>query len=297
MAIMSYTKTACILSNTYILLLLLLTMNMNMVVSSSFCENSHRGSGHDRILDISVPLSSDLPTWHRPPGSLMPISVLATAGVHSSASSTSFMHFHSHTGTHVDAFKHFVPDNSQFCVSSSSSALSHRSCRDGDDLLALPLHILNGPVHIVNVPDDVKSISAKWLDRAIPSREMTPRRILFRTRHSRDRSMYNPVFQEDFIALDITGAKWVVERGVRLVGVDYLSALTLEDGVSGHQVLLGHGVVLVEGLDLLLEGEDLSDGGSASLICLPLAVTGGDGTPVRAALSFASPESDASCKV
>ena len=83
---------------------------------------------------------------------------------------------------------------------------------------------------------------------------------------------------------------------VRLVGVDYLSAVVEPDIVEGHHALLSAGVVLLEGLDLLLPGEDLSGGvrGSppglwATLLCLPPPIVGADGTPVRAALAFPRP--------
>jgi arylformamidase len=86
------------------------------------------------------------------------------------------------------------------------------------------------------------------------------------------------------------GARWLVERGVRLVGADTLSIEPATDGpgVRGcppeeqypvHRILLGAGVVIVEGLDL-----SAAAAGPYQLLCLPLRITGGDGAPARVAL-------------
>jgi arylformamidase len=91
----------------------------------------------------------------------------------------------------------------------------------------------------------------------------------------------NPPFPEEFVCLAPEGARWVVERGISLVGVDFLSVEA--QGAEGHPVhhaLLSAGVVIVEGLDL---GE--VDPGDYTLVCLPLKIADGDGAPARAVLT------------
>jgi len=87
-------------------------------------------------------------------------------------------------------------------------------------------------------------------------------------------------FIEDFVALTADAAQWVVERGVRLVGVDYLSVEGFGGDGSVHRALLGAGVIVVEGLDL-------SDAppGDYTLHCLPLKLVGSEGAPARAILT------------
>jgi arylformamidase len=75
------------------------------------------------------------------------------------------------------------------------------------------------------------------------------------------------------------GAAWLVERGVRLVGADTLSIEPATDDYPVHRVLLGAGVIIVEGLDLRAAAP-----GRYQLACLPLRIAGGDGAPARAVL-------------
>jgi arylformamidase len=85
-------------------------------------------------------------------------------------------------------------------------------------------------------------------------------------------------FHTDFVALAPDGAEYLVEQGVRLVGIDYLSIEPFQsEGNPVHQILLSHEVVVVEGLDL-----SQTPTGEVEFICLPLKIRGGDGSPCRA---------------
>ena len=201
---------------------------------------------------------------------------LMTVGEGSSPSefTVSFIHVFSHAGTHVDAPKHALRGHA-------------------GDVLSLPLEALNGPAFVLDVPDGTRVVGRAALEAAFPRRAQAPERLLLRTRHSRARDMHRAEFQSGYTALDASGAQWAAERGVRLVGVDYLSAVVEPDIVEGHHILLTAGIVLLEGLDLLLPGEDLRGGRGdtppglgATLLCLPLPIVGADGTPARAALAF-----------
>jgi arylformamidase len=102
--------------------------------------------------------------------------------------------------------------------------------------------------------------------------------VIFKTRNSAlwDRAS----FAREYVALSVDAARQLVDRGMRLLGIDYLSIEAF--GAVGHPVhktLLGSGVVIVEGLDLRHVTP-----GPYELYCLPLRIAGGDGAPCRAVL-------------
>jgi len=106
-------------------------------------------------------------------------------------------------------------------------------------------------------------------------------RLLLKTGNSR---LWNRQgFQRNFTALTVDGAQFLVEAGVRLVGIDYLSVEPMDGDGTVHQTLLGNGVLVVEGLNL-----SQVHPGEYELICLPLKIEGGDGAPVRAVLRGAT---------
>ena len=145
-----------------------------------------------------------------------------------------------HSGTHVDAPLHFVGD--------------------GASVETLPLDVLVGPCVVVDGLDPA----------AVPS---GAERVLFKTPNSR--LWERDEFSEDFVGLDGEAARALVAGGVRLVGIDYLS-IGDEDA---HRILLGAGVVAVEGLDLRNV-----EPGEYRLICAPLKLEGAEGAPARVLL-------------
>jgi arylformamidase len=157
-----------------------------------------------------------------------------------------------HTGTHVDAPLHFI---------------------DGAaGAEALPLEALVGPVHVVDATSLVQEMDDTALDRLdLPE---DAERLLFKTRNS---DLWDEgEFSHDFIRFVESGARRVVDMGVRLVGIDYLSIGDEE----AHHVLLGAGVVAVEGLDLRSVAP-----GAYTLICMPMKIAGSDGAPARVLLA------------
>jgi arylformamidase len=193
------------------------------------------------IFDVSVPLREGMVTY---PGDPLVHMERAASIAGGDVVNLTRIDFGLHSGTHVDAPAHFIDGAA------------------GVD--AIPLEVLVGPCEVVEVPD----LSAGSVATA-PQAE----RILFKTPNSE--LWASDQFAADFAQLDGEGAKLLVERGVRLVGVDYLSV-----GDEGaHHVLLEAGVVPVEGLDLRSVGQ-----GTYELVCLPLRVVGADGAPARAIL-------------
>jgi arylformamidase len=206
------------------------------------------------IYDISLPISSALPVW---PGDL-PIEIIQTESIdRGDEVNLSRLSMSAHSGTHVDAPHHFMND--------------HRTVE------GLALDVLTGPCYVTQLPDDIDEISAEVLERVAIGSGTT--RILFGTRNSKLWARAEPEFQPDFVAITQDGAEWLVARGIRLVGVDYLSVAPFGDGSPTHKALLGAGVVVVEGLDLSQVARGFYD-----LYCLPLKLMGADGAPARAIL-------------
>ena len=104
-------------------------------------------------------------------------------------------------------------------------------------------------------------------------------RLLLHTRNSELWERGVTEFRKDFVALTSDAAQWLVDQGIRLIGVDYLSVHRYGDGPLTHQILLRAGIIIVEGLNLT----DVAPG-KYELICLPLRLDGADGAPARAVL-------------
>jgi len=203
--------------------------------------------------DISVTVSPQLPTWPSDPRILLERVAKIENGANANVSR---LDISVHTGTHVDAPYHFL--------------------KDGKTIEHLNLSLLTGRAYVLNLPD-VDVITAGVLEAAqIPPRT---RRVLFKTRNS-DLWLRNVTdFQTDFVGVSADGAEFLVKRGVKLVGMDYLSIAPYKQSRPVHEILLQAGVVIVEGLDLSQVSQ-----GRYPLYCLPLKLAGSDGAPARAIL-------------
>ncbi|HEY5903771.1 MAG TPA: cyclase family protein [Anaerolineales bacterium] len=207
-----------------------------------------------RIYDISLPISAALPTWPGDPPLELELIESMERGAHANVSRIASS---VHLGTHVDAPHHFL--------------------NDGRTVDQLPLDILTGLCYVAQLPDAMDTITEEVLE-GIPIAEGTER-LLFGTRNSHLWARGETAFQEDFVAITEDGAEWLVEHGIKLVGVDYLSVAPYGDSVPTHTVLLKAGVIIVEGLNLsqVLRG-------FYHLYCLPLKLAGAEGAPARAIL-------------
>lgn len=206
------------------------------------------------IYDISLTISPSLPTWPGDPGLVLEQFESMDKGAHANVTSISSS---LHLGTHVDAPHHFL--------------------NDGRTVEGLPLDVLTGPCYVVQLPDGIDAITEDVLARTEINSDM--KRILFGTSNSHQWARGESKFREDFVAITEDGAEWLVERGVQLVGVDYLSVAPFGDSEPTHNVLLKAGVVIVEGLNLSNVVR-----GFYTLYCLPLKIAGADGAPARAIL-------------
>jgi len=207
-----------------------------------------------KIFDISLTISPNLPVWPGDPPIVLEQIESMEKGAHANVSR---LNVGVHIGTHVDAPHHFM--------------------NDGRTIEKLSLDVLTGPCYVTQLPDGVEAITAEALDGiSLPADTM---RILFGTSNSRLWSRGEMEFQEDFVAVTEDGANWLVDRGIRLVGVDYLSVAPYGDSVPTHTILLQAGVVVIEGLDLSAVPRGFYD-----LYCLPLKLLGSEGAPARAIL-------------
>lgn len=162
-----------------------------------------------------------------------------------------------HAGTHVDAPLHFVAK--------------------GASIDQVPLSALMGRARVIECSPDAQAIDAAELSK---HNWRGAERILFRTRNSRNAWMIDPNFHQDFTYIAPDAAQLLADSGVRLVGIDYLSAEKFgAPEARTHQILLGRDIPIVEGLDLRQV-----QAGEYDFIILPLRVVGHEAAPARALL-------------
>jgi arylformamidase len=201
------------------------------------------------IIDVSVPVHERMPYYPGDPGIRLRRVRDLSGGDDANVSE---LCFGVHSGTHVDARVHFL---------------------EGDaGAEAVPLSAMIGPAEVVDATSlEEGPIGEAELQALAVSAGCE--RLLLKTRNSR--LWDDEAFRHDFLSLDASGARFLVDRGIVLVGIDYLSIGDHE----AHRVLLSAGVVPVEGLDL--RGVEP---GAYTLACLPLLIVGSDGAPARAVL-------------
>lgn len=205
------------------------------------------------LYDVSLTIAEDLPVW---PGD--PKIELKKISQIENGQEANVTHISAcvHIGTHVDAPDHFLGN--------------------GKTVENLPLDLLVGPSSLVELSVSGQ-ISAADLDNAnIPH---GTKRLLIKTSNSQIWTEGIKEFREDFIALEADAAAYLVEQGVQVVGVDYLSVAPFAEPAPTHRTLLEAGVLIIEGLDL-----SRVEAGEYTLLCLPLKIKDSDGAPARVLL-------------
>jgi arylformamidase len=203
-------------------------------------------------IDISVPIYSGMVHWpDNPPVKIERIQDLA----HGDAANVSKIELGAHTGTHMDAPRHFL--------------------KEGIGLDEMPLDATIGQVRVISIKHPQAILRAELELHNLQAGE----RVLFRTLNS-ERCWKTDQFVEDFVYISAAAAQYLVERQIRTIGIDYLSVGGyVYDGVETHQILLSAGIWLIEGLNL-----STVKPGIYEFICLPLRILGADGAPARAIL-------------
>ena len=203
-------------------------------------------------IDISVPFYSGMTHWpDNPPVEIKKLLDMEKGAV----CNVSLMAMGAHTGTHMDGLNHFI--------------------RDGKGVDEVPFDAVIGRARVIEIKDKM-CLKPEHLR---PHKIKRGERILFKTRNSAH-SWRTDAFDEDFVFISKEAAQHLVDCGIQTVGVDYLSVGGYRrDGVETHQILLGAGVWIIEGLNL-----SKVKPGKYDLLCLPLKVRGCDGAPARALL-------------
>ena len=203
------------------------------------------------LIDVSVPLDAQLATYpNNTPFSLEAIKRIARGD----SSNVSTLHMSAHTGTHVDAPRHFFDE--------------------GTGTEALPLDLLVGRARVIEVASRA-GIAAQDLQSLDLSEDI---RLLIKTHNSKlwESSEFHP----DYVGVTESGARHLVQCGIKVVGVDYLSVEQFRTpGAPAHHALLGAGTIVIEGLDLRGVEPGIYD-----MFCLPLRIVGSDGAPARVVL-------------
>ena len=203
-----------------------------------------------KIYDISLTLSPQAIRWV----TAQPLELIERKRMsRGDTNNSSSIHTSVHAGTHVDAPFHFLPN--------------------GSTIESLPVDLFIGPARVCAVECGTHITAAEV--NAANLRGET--RVLFKTRNSQ--LLKKGVYDAAFAPFSVDGAKALVDLGVKLVGLDYLSAAGANEQVPVHRAFLDHGVILLEGVDL-----SEVPPGRYELFCPPVKLAGSDGAPCRAVL-------------
>lgn len=202
-----------------------------------------------RIHDISMTIAEGMSVWknyaHKKPV------ILVQQSHREGKPQESLITLNSHTGTHVDAPLHMLPD--------------------GEAIDAIPLDALCGPARVLDLTHVKQHIGKEELSACgiLPGE-----RILLKTSSS-----LTEYFDPAFPYLRQDGAEYLAELGVRLVGIDSLGIERAQPGYPTHLALMRKGIVILEGLRL----QEVA-AGHYILICAPLKLAGIDAAPARVLL-------------
>ncbi len=217
-------------------------------------SKEHAVPSRMKLHDVSISIQPGMPQW---PGD-DPVAERPLSRTPEDVANVTLLTLTTHTGTHVDPPRHFVHDG-----------------RTIDDV---PLDRWVGPCWVADATNATPEIEIDDLEAAgIPD---GTERLILKSTNSELWTSHPSTFVEDYVGLSLRAAQWVVEHGIKLIGIDYLSIGGMKTtNVETHQCLLGNDVIVVEGLDL-----SQITPGAYELLCFPLRVRGGDGSPARVAL-------------
>lgn len=207
-----------------------------------------------KIIDISLTITPEMIVW---PGDPAVHVERASKIEDGDQANVTKLRMGAHTGTHMDAPFHFVAD--------------------GRTIDQIRLEDLIGKVQVVAVPRHVDCITKSILEPELSDPMID--KVIFKTRNSELWENQKAGFDESYVGLSEEGAQFLIDKGITLVGIDYLSVAPFTNLIRVHQLLLKQNIIILEGLDLRQV-----DPGFYTLICMPLKIKGADGAPLRAAL-------------
>lgn len=198
--------------------------------------------------DITYPLQNGMVHWPTDPSFNIEFVKNMKKG---DRNNVSFIKTGSHVGTHMDAPLHFI--------------------KNGKGLDKAPLDVLIGSARIILIKDK-KLITAEELKK---NKIKNGERLIFKTNNSKS-SWIKKKFKEEFVHFSDDGAKYISSFHPKLIGIDYLSVGGFKGGAGVHNILLGKGIWILEGLNLCKIKP-----GNYDLICLPMKILNSDGAPAR----------------
>lgn len=207
------------------------------------------------IYDISIPLNEKTPVWVGDRG--VTISRLESIA-EGNEFNVSRMEMGVHAGTHIDSPKHLFDS--------------------GYTVDQIDLKHLIGPVQVLEIPENILNIEPWHLEEC--GYQGKEKRILLKTGNSRYWQTDPFSFHKEFTAINIECAEMFAKDNLFLVGIDYFSISPFNNLKPAHEVLLHNGITILENANL-----SEIEPGVYNLICLPLSITGTDGSPVRAVLT------------
>lgn len=230
-------------------------------------DSRSKGSlGGKELIDITIPFRDGMVHW---PSDFAPRIERIMDVDRGDEVTISKLQVLSHTGTHIDAPLHFVPK--------------------GGTIDEMPLDTMIGPARVIEIkdPESVK------LEELAPYDVQRGERILFKTQNS-SKLYKTDEFSKEYVFVTYEAAEYLVNRGIVLVALDYLSVskyeteadwdsvteyLTKSDVHRVHRIFLKNGIYILEAVDL----SDVEPG-EYELICLPIKLDRGDAGLARAVL-------------
>jgi len=209
-----------------------------------------------KIYDISMEIKQDMMVYKNKDEKRPRMQVNSDFSSGNSYESTLTLELH--TGTHMDAPLHMIPEGDTIDQQDLSKVVT--ACR---------------VIDLSHVEDKIKKEHLEKKD--IKQGEF----LLLKTRNSlrQEDSSQNLQFDFDFVYLDKDGAEFLKDKGIIGVGIDSLGIERAQPEHDTHEILMGNKIVIIEGLVLkdILEGE-------YTLIALPLKIKNAEASPIRAVL-------------
>jgi arylformamidase len=206
------------------------------------------------IKDVTFTVEQGMTVW---PGD-DPVQLYRQQKIEDGANANvSFLGLSVHTGTHIDAPFHFL--------------------KEGYGVEQIPLDLLIGEAQVIQIPEEIKIIDSTTLEKTVIKPGI--KKVLFKTAVSLQRIQLTQGFKTDFVGVAADAAQMLVDKGINVIGIDYLSIAPYKNSRPTHEILLNANRLIIEGLNLA----DV-DEGLYTLYCLPLKLKGSDGAPARVIL-------------
>ena len=207
-----------------------------------------------KIYDISVEISPGMILWDEDSGVIVTRVMDIKKGAEYNLTRIDLC---VHNGTHIDSPLHFL--------------------ENGNPVDTFSLTKLIGSAQVIKISDSIKLITANHLQNA--GIHQDTKKLLIKTGNSRYWTENEKIFHRDYAGITTDAAQYVVDCGIELVGIDYLSISPMNELVEPHKLLMRNNIAILETTDL-----SGVPAGFYDLFCLPLKICGVEGAPVRAIL-------------